>query len=183
MIIMLVLTVIMIYAHDDNALIRMSLRLRPDEKAKLCLAMAYSVHSLYYMLLKAKVGPTSSSLSSSSSSSSSLLLILHLSSKQGVSPKAHVVRKELEKVQNYMKRLQAHQTAPAQRTLVVDTAASKRLVNAALQGNSEEENPSKSPASKRKLDEGGSGSQIGKDSGSSGKSSSSSGSTKRQKGS
>jgi len=44
-------------SHTDDvvALSYLMISLLPDEKAKLCVAMAYTVHSLYYMYLKAKV--------------------------------------------------------------------------------------------------------------------------------
>ena len=60
--------------------------LKDEERAKLCVALAYATHSLYYMFLRTKGQPT----------------------------KNHRVQAELERVKTYMTRLQVRQETPTQ---------------------------------------------------------------------
>ncbi|CAM9740629.1 unnamed protein product, partial [Phaeothamnion confervicola] len=81
----------------------------PHESAKLNVAVAYGLSSLFYMYLKT----------------------------QGVAPAEHPVRNELGRIQEYVKRLNAAQgkVAPSdQRKLVVDREAGRRFIENALAG-------------------------------------------------
>uniref|UniRef100_A0A7S2DQ08 Nuclear nucleic acid-binding protein C1D n=1 Tax=Octactis speculum TaxID=3111310 RepID=A0A7S2DQ08_9STRA len=70
-------------------------------------AIAYTMDSLFYVLLKAK----------------------------GVPVKDHAVKAELQRVGQYMKRIKEAEEGPEQPTLRVDSSAAKRLVRGGLAGN------------------------------------------------
>lgn len=78
------------------------------DRAKLNLQIAYGVSSLFYMFLRT----------------------------QGVSPSTHPVKGELERIRGYFGRLQQVGKPPEQRTLRVDTEASRRFIDSALASDS-----------------------------------------------
>ncbi|CAM9157829.1 unnamed protein product [Laminaria digitata] len=78
------------------------------DRAKLNLQVAYGVSSLFYMFLRT----------------------------QGVSPSNHPVKGELERIRGYFGRLKQVGKPPEQRTLKVDTEASRRFINSALASDS-----------------------------------------------
>eukprot|EP01104_Vermistella_antarctica_P011142 TRINITY_DN3080_c0_g1_i1.p1 TRINITY_DN3080_c0_g1~~TRINITY_DN3080_c0_g1_i1.p1 ORF type:complete len:156 (+),score=45.90 TRINITY_DN3080_c0_g1_i1:35-502(+) len=86
------------FVEEDDAERRE--QLKPFEQAKLNILLSYSISSLFYAYLKTL----------------------------GVPPQQHAVKKELDRVRAYMKKLKDHTTPAAPRTSRMDVGAAKRFI-------------------------------------------------------
>ncbi|CAM9462828.1 unnamed protein product [Choristocarpus tenellus] len=103
------------------------------DRAKLSLTLAYGISSLFYMFLKT----------------------------QGVSPKDHPVKEELDRIRAYMGRLKTVGAPAKERNLKVDKEASRRFIENALAGDNVWRTATKGPKP-QKLQNGGEDGRGGK---------------------
>jgi len=97
-------------------------KLTPLEKAKFNIAMAYFLNALFYMYLRV----------------------------QGVDPSTHPVSKEMDRVKNYLLKLNTEQTKAVPNPFPVDQAAAKRFIAAGLSSPSTTIKATDEPETKKK---------------------------------